>query len=163
VTAFDYTFLGLLLLSVLVGFARGLISEVFSLLGWIVSIVLAWKGAGLLAPSFTGFVPKTQWLAWPLAFLAVFVVMLVILALSRWILSRLLDASGLSPVDRILGACFGAVRALFIALLLVAAGGMSKLPKEPWWRDAVLAPPLETAVIALKPHLPKELGQRIKY
>ena len=161
-TGFDYAFLGLLALSVLLGLWRGLVSEVFALLGWVVAIAVAWQAAPVLAPHLAGTV-QSAWLRWPLAFLAVFIVLLVVLALLRWLLRSLLDVSGLSPVDRFLGGCFGTVRALVLAMLVVAGAGMSSLPRESWWREAVFAPPLETAVIAAKPLLPKELGQRIKY
>ncbi|MDP5239790.1 CvpA family protein [Uliginosibacterium sp. 31-16] len=161
-SGFDYVFLGFLLLSVLLGLWRGLISEIFALLGWVVAIAVAWQAAKPLAPFLDGII-QTPWLRWPLAFLLVFIALLIVLAVLRWILRSLLAASGLSPVDRFLGGCFGAVRALVVAVLLVAAAGMSSLPKESWWREAVFAPPLETAVIAAKPWLPKELGQRIKY
>lgn len=161
-SAFDYAFLGLLFLSVLLGLWRGLVSEVFSLLGWIVAVAVAWQMAGQVAPFLAGLV-QAAWLRWPVAFVLVFIVLLIVLAVVRWILRSLLAASGMSPVDRLFGACFGAVRALIVALLFVAAAGMSNLPKEVWWREAVFAPPLETAVIAVKPWLPKELGQRIKY
>jgi len=163
VTGFDYIFLAIVALSVLLGLWRGLVSEVFALLGWMVALGLAWRGASWLEPMFLTLVSKTPWLAWGLAFLAIFVGVLIILAVARWFLRSLLEASGLSPLDRVLGACFGLARALVIALLLVAAGGMSRLPKESWWSEAVFAPPLETAVIALKPLFPKELGRRIKY
>lgn len=162
-TGFDYIFLVIVALSVLLGLWRGLVSEVFALLGWMVALILAWRGASWLEPMFLSAVPKTPWLAWGLAFLAIFVGVLIVLAILRWFLRSLLDASGLSPLDRVLGACFGLARALVIALVLVAAGGMSHLPKESWWSDAVFAPPLETAVIAFKPMLPKEVGRRIKY
>jgi len=162
VTGFDYAFLGFLLFSVLLGLWRGLVSEVFALLGWVVAIAVSWQAATPVAP-FLVAVVRVQWLRWPLAFVLVFVVLLILLAVLRWILRSLLSASGLSPVDRLLGGGFGAMRGLIVALLIVAAAGMSRLPKEPWWREAVFAPPLETAVIAAKPWLPKELGQRIKY
>lgn len=162
-TEFDYAFLGLLCLSVLLGVWRGLVSEVFSLLGWVVALGLAWQGAAPLAPAFAGVIANAAWMGWPLAFITIFIVLLVVLAMVRWFLRKLLEAAGLSPVDRILGACFGVARALIIALLVVAGAGMSKLPKQPWWSESTFAPPLETAVIAIKPMFPKELGQRIKY
>jgi membrane protein required for colicin V production len=138
------------------------VSEVFSLLGWVVAVALSWQMAGTLAPFFSRVV-SAQWLRWPLAFVMVFIGLLIVLAVLRWVLRSLLAASGLSVVDRFLGSCFGAVRALIVAVLVVAAAGMSNLPKEVWWREAYFAQPLETAVIAVKPWLPKELGQRIKY
>ncbi len=40
---------------------------------------------------------------------------------------------------------------------------MTSAPKEPWWARAQLAPPLETAVLALKPWLPPEAAKRIRF
>lgn len=162
-TVFDYIFLVIVALSLLLGIWRGLVSELFALLGWMVALVLAWRGSVLIEPLFARLVTHTPWLAWVLAFISIFIVTLICLAILRWFLRSLLEASGLSPFDRLLGACFGLARALVISLLLVAAGGMTRLPQEKWWREAVFAPPLETAVIAAKPLLPAELGQRIKY
>lgn len=161
-TVFDFVFLGLLLLSVLLGIWRGLLSEMFGLLGWIVAVAVSWQMAAPVARLLDGLI-ETPWLRWPLAFIFVFVILLVLLAICRGLLKSLLTASGLAPVDRMLGGCFGALRAVLMAVLFVAAAGMSRLPKEIWWRNAVFAPPLQTAVLAAKPWLPKELGQRIKY
>jgi membrane protein required for colicin V production len=40
---------------------------------------------------------------------------------------------------------------------------MTPLPKADWWRNAMLAQPLETAVIAAKPWLPPEAAKRIRF
>jgi membrane protein required for colicin V production len=37
------------------------------------------------------------------------------------------------------------------------------LPQQAWWRQAWLAPPLETAVLASKPWLPAAVAKRIRY
>lgn len=69
----------------------------------------------------------------------------------------------MSAIDRLLGGCFGLVRALILATLLVMGAGLTSLPKEEWWRESVFAPPLETVVIAGKPWLPVVIAKRIKY
>lgn len=161
-TAFDYAFLGLLGLSLLLGVWRGLISEVFALASWIVALVAAWRLADFLAAFLVGQI-HLPWARWLAAFLIVFVVVLLVLAVLRFTLRELLKVVGLNPLDRFLGAGFGVLRALVVAVLLVAAGGLTTLPKESWWSESVFAPPLETAVIAAKPWLPKELAVRIKY
>ena len=48
-------------------------------------------------------------------------------------------------------------------MLLVLIGGMTTQPQEAWWREAKLAPPLETAALASKPWLPTEVAKRIRY
>jgi membrane protein required for colicin V production len=45
----------------------------------------------------------------------------------------------------------------------VFAAGMTTVPREPFWRQAALTAPLETAVIAAKPYLPPALAERLKY
>lgn len=161
-TGFDYAFLFVLGLSCLLGFWRGLLSEVFSLLGWLVALFVAWHLAGLVAPHLRGQV-SSESLRWLLAFVLIFVASLLLLGLARMLLKGMLGAVGLSVIDRILGACFGALRALILALILVMAAGLTSLPHEEWWRESCFAPPLETVVIAGKPWLPLIIAKRIKY
>ena len=66
-------------------------------------------------------------------------------------------------VDRALGAGFGMLRGVLVALGLVMLGGMTPLPQDPMWKNAVLSGPLETAVVALRPFLPEDMARRIRY
>lgn len=161
-TAFDYAFLVVACLSILLGLWRGLIVELFALAAWVVAFVAARLCAPVLAPHMAQWI-SAPWLQIVVAFVAVFVLVLIVMALLRLLVRELLAAVGLSVVDRLLGACFGALRAAVLSVLIVGAAGMTSLPREPWWCDAVFAPPLETAVIAAKPWLPPELARRIKY
>ena len=52
---------------------------------------------------------------------------------------------------------------LALVLVAVLVAGMTPLPRSEEWRDAVLAPPLETVVIAAKPWLPAEAAKRIRF
>ena len=70
---------------------------------------------------------------------------------------------GVGLWDRLLGAMFGIARGALVVLVAVLVGGMTDLPKAPWWREAVLAPPLETVVIAMKAWLPADVAKRIRY
>ncbi len=161
-TAFDYAILGAIGASVFLGLWRGVVSEMLALAAWVVGFLAARAYAGHVAPLFG------HWLAQPslryaAGFATVVVVVLVVVAVARLILSTILRAAGLGAIDRALGAAFGVGRGVLISLLAVLLGGLTALPKEPWWRDAALAPPLETAVIAMKPWLPPEVAKRIRY
>ena len=52
---------------------------------------------------------------------------------------------------------------IIACVVLVAAGGMTPLPQEQWWREAQFAPPLETAVLAGRPWLPPDVAGRIRF
>jgi len=162
VTGFDYAFLTIAALSGLLGVWRGLLSEVFSLLGWLVALAAAWYCATPLAVLLHAQIANES-MRWLAAFALVFLSVLIVLALLRRVLKGLLDAVGLSAIDRLLGACFGLLRALILAALIVLGAGLTSLPKENWWRESVFAPPLETVVIAGKPWLPAVIAKRIKY
>lgn len=161
-TLFDHIFLVVLSLSAALGLWRGLVGEIFALLGWILALAAAWFCAPLGVPMLAG-VAEAEWARWLLVFVVVFITVLLLLALLRFLLRELLSVAGLGVLDRLAGAGFGVLRAVVLAVLLVAAAGMSRLPKEQWWRESTFAPPLEVAVLAVRPWLPPDLADRIKY
>jgi membrane protein required for colicin V production len=93
----------------------------------------------------------------------VFVVVLVIAWIAQLVLSSAVRKAGLGPTDRALGVVFGFVRGLVIVLVVVVFAGLTPLPREVFWKEAVLSGPFETAALALRPYLPAGLGDRIKY
>jgi membrane protein required for colicin V production len=52
---------------------------------------------------------------------------------------------------------------LLIVGVLVLLGGMTSLPQDPRWRNAMLSAPLEAMVMAIMPWLPQEMAKHIKY
>jgi membrane protein required for colicin V production len=161
-TPFDYVVLGVLALSVLLGMLRGAVSEILALVAWVAAFFAGRAFALEVGAAFQPWLaePALQYVA---GFATVVVGVLLVFALARFLLRGLLRAVGLGLTDRALGALFGVARAGVIALIAVLIGGMTALPREPWWREAKLAPPLETAAVALKPWLPQAMAKRIRY
>ncbi len=161
-TEFDYAVLGIVGASAMIGLWRGAVSEVLALVAWVAGFFAAHEWAGPVGDMFSA------WIGEPLlrhaaGFVAVMVGVLVLFALSRWLVSMMLKAVGLGPLDRVLGGVFGVARGALIVLVGVLVAGMTSLPQAQWWRQAMLAPPLETAAVAMKPWLPAEVAQRIRY
>ncbi|THF66865.1 CvpA family protein [Pseudothauera nasutitermitis] len=161
-TVFDYVFLGVLALSAAIGMWRGLVSEVMALVAWILALFLAWRYANEGAALFSGMIAEPAW-RHVAGFALIFVVVLLLAALVRFLLRELLRAIGLGTVDRFFGAVFGLARGLAIAFVVVLLGGMVGISREPWWSNALFAPPLETAVIAAKPWLPDAVADRVRF
>ena len=161
-TAFDYVVVTIVAASVLLGLWRGVVGEILALVAWVLAFFAAkFFGADVarfLLTSITD--PALRIVA---AWVTVFVVVLLLMALLRLAVHGLLKALGLSLTDRLLGLFFGAARGLIIVLVLVAVGGMTMAPKEKWWNEAVFSAPLETAVLAGKPWLPPEVSKRIRF
>lgn len=162
-TGFDYAIIAILAASVVLGAWRGMVSEVMSLAAWVVAFLVAreWGeqvGVQLLAPYLTVSF-------WQIAggWLLVFVATILAVSIFRVLVRKTLHAMGLGFFDRSLGMAFGAIRGVLIILLLVAIGGMTRMPQEPWWQKARLAPLAEQGVTYIKPWLPDDLAKHIAY
>jgi len=162
VTVFDYAVVAIVVASVLLGAWRGLVSEVLALVAWVAALLAGRELSPGMAPVFSEWL-KEPALQYAAAFAVIVVAVLVAVALTRLALSKLLRAIGLGPLDRFLGSVFGVARGVLVVLLCVLVGGLTMLPQQAWWRQAWLAPPLETAVLASKPWLPAAVAKRIRY
>ena len=161
-TWFDYAVVAVIGLSLLIGLMRGAVNEILALAGWVVAFLVANAFAhnveSALASTIASPVLRTA-AAYALLFIGVlFVVMLV-----RIVLSGFVKAMGLGPIDRVLGGFVGFAKGVLIVLLVVLAASMTTLPKEPFWRRAVLSPWFETLAIAVRPWLPPDIARRINF
>jgi membrane protein required for colicin V production len=160
-TWFDFGVLGILVVSVAISLLRGLAREMVSLGVWVGGFILAM----FFGSSVAGYLPQTlgPLVSQLVGFLIVFGLVLVIGWIVSMALSSAVRAAGLAPADRALGFLFGLVRGLLIVLVVVLLAGLTPLPREPFWRDAFLSGPFETAALALRPYLPAGLGKNLKY
>jgi membrane protein required for colicin V production len=161
-TPFDYAVIGIMLASVTLGAWRGVLGEIIAVAAWVLAFFAAKWWGGAFAQALLGGIGDPL-LRLAAAWVLIFVIVLLLMALARLAVQGLLKAFGLSVSDRALGVLFGAARGTLIVLLLVALGGMLSLSGKNWWKGAYLSAPLETAVLACKPWLPPELAQRIRF
>ncbi|WP_415033200.1 CvpA family protein [Azonexus sp.] len=161
-TLFDYIALTIVVLSLGFGLWRGMISEILALVAWGLGVYAAFLFGPKASGLFAGMVGEPV-LRVLLGGLLVFLGILILMALIRLLVLKMVRVLKLTTSDRLLGMLFGLARGALIVLLLVGLGGLTQAPSQPWWRDAVLAPPLETAVLAIKPLLPADLAKRIRF
>ena len=158
--AMDWFFVGVLVVSLLVGAWRGLVFEVISVVSWIAAFVLAqW-----FAPAVAHWLPissTNEPLRYGLGFLIVFVGTIFAGSLIAFVVKKLLAAVGLSPADRMLGAAFGVVRGVVILLALAVLVGMTPFKSAPWWQESEGAKLAGVALHGLKPVLPEDFGKYI--
>jgi membrane protein required for colicin V production len=161
-TPFDYAVIGIMLASMMLGAWRGVLGEIIAVAAWVLAFFAAKWWGGAFARALLGGIGDPL-LRLAVAWVLIFVIVLLLMALARLAVQGLIRALGLSVSDRALGVLFGAARGGLIVLLLVALGGMLSLSGERWWTGASLSAPLETAVLACKPWLPPELANRIRF
>ena len=159
---FDYAVIGIVALSLALGLWRGVVSELIALAAWLLAVMAALEFGGE-AGNFLFFKISDPAIRALAGCALVFVVVLVAMSLVRLAVHSMVKALGLSLSDRLLGMFFGVARGVLVVMALVAAGGLTSAPQQPWWKQAALAPPLETAVLAAKPWLPDDLAKRIRF
>ena len=154
----DWIFLAVLLISLVVGAWRGLVYELLSVANLIAAFVLAqW-----FAPTAAQWLPlaqATEVVRYAAGFVLVFVLALFAGGLLAFLISKLVAAVGLRPVDRVLGAAFGLVRGVILLLAFTVVFGMSPMAKSAGWQESIGAGIATVALQGLKPMLPQEFGK----
>lgn len=159
--AYAWTLVDLVLLlglglSVVVGAWRGLLTEMLSLAGWGVSYFAAqWFG-----PAGAEMVPLGQpgsRLNMLAGMIVVFVLAWLVWALISWALSKLIRASVLSAPDRLLGAGFGLIRGVVVALVVATLVNMTPLATWAPWHASRGVAWLQVLLKGLRPVLPEQV------
>ncbi len=161
-TGLDYAFLGVLVISIAWGIWRGFAREAVSLGGWVLALVVA----KLLSEPLGEKLPESfgqPELRVVIAFVVVLILMLAVTTLIGLALWKMLKAAGLGGLDRTLGGVFGFARGLLIMLAFALLAGLTSMPRQPFWTQAVSRNLLEQSVLFLKPWLPPAFAQRLRY
>ena len=131
----DYAILGIVAISILVGAIRGFIKEAFSLAVWAAAFLVAFQYSGALALQLENQIelPSART---ALAFAGLFLSVLLLGGLLTFLVGKLVETTGLSGTDRLLGGVFGGVRGLVLVLALMLVAGLTPVPQDPWWQQS---------------------------
>jgi membrane protein required for colicin V production len=162
VTLFDYLVIFVLIASVIISTLRGLVKEMISLASWIVAFVVANAYGAQLAAMLPELVPG-EVVRLILAFIVLFIGVRILMGLLGMAVDALIKAGGLSLADRGLGGLFGLGRGLVIVLAAVILCGMTTIPQQDFWKDALLSPLAETGARTVKPFLPAAFAQHVQF
>lgn len=150
--------MAVLLISMVLGAWRGLVYELLSVLGWIASFFVAqWA-----APQVATLLPlqsASEAVRYAVAFVLIFVAAVFAAGLLAFLLKKLVEAIGLRPVDRTLGAAFGLVRGLILLLAATVVIDMTALKASAWWQESHGASVLSATLKGLKPMLPAQFAK----
>lgn len=161
-TIFDYLVLFVLVCSVLISLLRGLMREILSLASWVAAFLIANAFGEALATLLPDAIPGTT-TRLIVAFVALFIGVRLLMALLAMAIDAVIRAAGLTLADRGLGGLFGLARGLILVLAAVLLCGLTSIPKQPFWRDALLSPMAESAARTAKPFLPGELARHVTF
>lgn len=155
-TIFDYAAVVVLLVSGLAGMVRGATREISTVVALVAAATVAASTLRFTGP-LAGSVIHTEWIANTVAVLCVFVLTYIVLRLLGDALTRGIQQTSLSGLDRLLGLGIGVVRALVVlgafVLLIRAVTPPERIPT--WMSDAKLYPLASASGDALKAFAPR--------
>ena len=161
-TSFDYIALFIIGISIVVSMMRGAVREILAIAGWVAALYVARTYASQLVPLLPPDIPTE-----PLKVLAAFVILmlgvLLVASLLSIALASIIRKIGLNWLNRSLGGLFGLARGLLIVCVLVFLAGLTNLPKEELWTNAMFSAPLEVLVKSMLPWLPQSVTKHVKY
>ncbi|WP_041447255.1 CvpA family protein [Thiocystis violascens] len=157
----DFAIIAIVVLSALVGLARGIVRELLSLGVWVAALAVAWvfhrEVADLLVAQFSQ--PSVR-LA--VAFIALVLVTLILGAILGAVLTAFVDKAGLTGADRVLGLVFGAGRGVVMVAMAVFLAGLTPLPSDPWWQESRYIGQFQEFADWMLGMVPDEIQARIK-
>ena len=136
----DWAIVAVLGLSALISVVRGFVKEVVSLLIWVAAAVIASIFHDQLA------VWMVDWISTPslrmlTAWILLFVAVLIVGGILNYLLGKLVEATGLSGTDRLLGLLFGLARGLIVLMVIVIIlPSVLPVDQDLWWQESTLIP-----------------------
>ncbi|MBD8527321.1 CvpA family protein [Pseudomarimonas arenosa] len=158
----DIILLGALLVSALLGLWRGLIVEVMSLLSWAAAFIMAVLFGAQLEPMLSGVI-EAAGLRTAVAHIGIFLLTLVAGGALTWLLSRLIEKTGLSGTDRMLGLGFGLLRGAAFGIACVLVLGLTPVPQSPAWSQSTMVGVLMPGAEWLRQQLPSSVAERVSW
>jgi membrane protein required for colicin V production len=149
-TTADYIILGVIVLSTVVGLWRGFVAV------WVAAFVIAFLFSDSIALMIGDAIslPSARMGA---AYVGLFVGVLIIGGFLNYLVGKLVEKTGLSGTDRLMGGIFGAIRGVALVLALVIVAGFTPIPNDPWWNESAgiryLLPLADWAVTLLPPNV----------
>ncbi len=138
----DYAIAGVITLSVLISIIRGFVREAISLATWIAAFWVAFTYSHQFS-SILEHTIKSEAIRFFATFGVLFITTLILGAVVNYIIGQLVDGTGLSGTDRLLGILFGAARGVLLISVILMAAKMTPASQESWWKDALLIPHFE--------------------
>ena len=138
-TWIDWLIIGIIVISSLISLKRGFFKETLSLLTWVAAIFIAWFFGSALSVRLTGYI-ETPSVRVIVACVLLFIATLIVGALVNRIIGQLVQVTGLSGTDRLLGMVFGGLRGCLLVIILVGLLTLTPLERDNAWQNSIMLP-----------------------
>lgn len=135
----DYFIIGIIVFSIIVSLLRGFVREVMSLASWVVAFIVASQFYPYLATYLEQI--ESLYIRNATAIGILFVATLIVGAIVNYVIGQVVDRTGLTGTDRVLGAAFGFLRGvLIVAAILFFLDTFTNFEQTAYWKESSLIP-----------------------
>lgn len=150
----DYVIIIVIAFSVFISLIRGFVRETLSLVTWIAAFLIAFNFGTSLGDLFKDHISSQT------ARLAVgggilFIGTLVIGAIVNYLISSLVEKTGLTGTDRVLGLVLGGARGVLIVAVLILLASYTSIPNDPAWKSSLLVPHFDACAKWIQSFIPQ--------
>ncbi len=145
--------------SVLISFLRGFVREAISLCVWVVAILLGLKYSKGLGTLFLSGAIDSPDIRFIVMFLVIFIAVMVIGMIISALLRALIDKTGLSLFDRLIGVLFGFARGVLVVSMVLMFIGMSSWKNQEWVTQSYLIKTMQPLVKWLDSYVPDRVSR----
>ncbi|MES9971951.1 MAG: CvpA family protein [Candidatus Thiodiazotropha sp.] len=158
----DILIIAIIALSALISLIRGFAQEAISLATWIAAFTLAWLFFRPLAAELESWI-DVQSIRLGVAYGIILIVVLILGALVNHFMKVLVNTTGLTGTDRLIGVFFGVARGAVVVAVLILLAGLTPFPKDNWWQASQLIPYFKEIALWLQGYLPDDIAANFQY
>lgn len=148
----DFVILSVIGLSALISLVRGFVKEALSLVIWFGAFFISSQFYEKLAVYFSNI--QDDMFRKGAAVAALFIATLIVGAVVNYVIGQLVQKTGLSGTDRVLGVVFGLLRGvLIVSAVLFFMDAFTAFPSAQWWKDSLLIPEFSRIIAPFFEHL----------
>lgn len=128
---FDILFVATIALGFWWGYKKGIIYSIFSMLGYFLGVIVAMKFSYLLVNFLKGSLNASPKVLAVIAFILVFVGIVLMARLIAWVLEEILKSFSLNVINQVIGGVLHSLIALFVLCVLIwFADKMNVFPQK---------------------------------
>jgi membrane protein required for colicin V production len=158
----DILIIAIIAVSAVISLIRGFVQEALSLATWIAAFTLAWLFFRPLAVQLQPMIDVAS-IRLGVAYGIILLLVLLLGALINHFMKSLVEHTGLSGTDRMIGIFFGMARGAVVVAVLVLLAGLTPFPQDNWWSESRLIPYFQEMAVWMKGYLPADIATSFSY
>jgi membrane protein required for colicin V production len=158
----DILIIAIVAISAIISLIRGFVQEALSLATWIAAFALAWFFFRPLAVQLEPWIDVAS-IRLGVAYGIILLLVLLAGALVNHFMKTLVETTGLTGTDRLIGIFFGVARGAVVVAILVLLAGLTPFPTDSWWNESRLIPYFQEMAMWMKGYLPTDIAANFSY